>query len=148
MKRRNFFSLATVSGLLSRNIPANESDEETKEGLSNGRRWNRIGWSDRVWLVRGILDGIAEASFEVAAASSKPVFDYRLNDTAVSLGKGLSLKHATYGEVCDGVSAFFSDPANLNIGVIDAMKIHISKAKGDPPSAIEARIAELRRAQQ
>ncbi len=71
----------------------------------------------------------------------------KIEPRAFDIFEPFGSQKVTNSEASDGITAFFGDPANLSISVIDALMIFFLRAKGASFADLEKRIAALRKAE-
>jgi hypothetical protein len=95
-------------------------------GQANGRLWQARSTQERLVYVIGALDA-------VMTVSSKELANY--------LPKSLD-----YSELVTAIDRFYTEPENIPIPVIHAMRIVTAKTNGASPAVIEDTKAAIRKA--
>jgi hypothetical protein len=95
-------------------------------GVSNGRFWSTLTVADRDLLLIGFREGVIASE----------------NDEASRI---YTSEAATIGQVRKGIDLFYSDPANLAIGIKDASRIFLVRLGGADAATVEALTVKARR---
>ena len=96
--------------------------QQLTKNMSNGRRWAALSFEQRVFLINGIMEGLA------------------MTDKADSY----VAESSTVGEIVTALNQFYQDPANAAIPIIDGMIWFRHKVHGDSPESLAAIVASMR----
>jgi hypothetical protein len=121
MRRSNMKKLAWMLMLVLPCFSQTISNEKTLGGL-NGRFWETLTPSDRLWFIIGLHEGL-----EYAEARMPSYFP-----------------GVPYGDVLKGVDRFYEEPENLTFPVLYALEVFALKVNGATQSEIEKNLAERR----
>jgi hypothetical protein len=105
---------------------AQTPENEFTGGVANGRTWQALPSEFRTGFLVGFREGIIASENDEA------------NRVYIS-------DSATIGQVKKGIDLFYSDPANLAIGIKDASRIFLVRLGGADAATVEALTVKARR---
>jgi hypothetical protein len=128
MRRSEMRKLAWILFMLVLPCFSQTNENEQTFGGLNGRFWERLKPSDRLWFIIGVHEG--------------------LNITGISEAATMRLyfPDIPYGDILKGVDRFYAEPENLRFPVVYALKIFALKVNGATQSEIDKDLAEHRQA--
>lgn len=106
----------------------------------NGRHWKLLNRGEKTEWVLGVYDGRVMFAAEFGPKTTKPQDGGNLRDTVNGM-----IATFTVGEVIDQIDAFYSDSANVQIPIVEALKFSTLKMKGENPEELQKKMSDLRK---
>jgi len=117
-------------------LMAQKADPEVTSGAiqaRNGRYWNRLSENEKLAYLMGFQEATG-----IVALSTAGSYERFKQVTNQYLGR------STFGEVVDGLNAFYAEPANRPIAVVRAMVWYQDKANGRSAAELQEELEKMR----
>jgi len=105
-------------------------------GQLNGRAWRTFSEEGKLAYLEGVTSAFGTAYQRALHTPCE-------NQTALLLDAYREVGF-TEGETMASLDHFYEEPANLLIGIVDAVEIAAAKARGVPQEVIDSRVADHR----
>ena len=108
---------------------AEEPDPHYTNGHINGRFWNKLEYSNKLYFLYGIVDGVTLIS------DAKPVLDEAANirpsvsEMILKSTGRFFVPSGTYKDVVDFIDGLYSDESDLDVPVYAAYAEYLAKQK-------------------